>query len=30
MAGHSSAKTAGLYDRRNDNISVGKVERIGI
>lgn len=30
MAGHSSAKTTGLYDRRNDDISVGEVERIGI
>ena len=24
MAGHSNAKTTGLYDRRNDDISVGK------
>jgi integrase/recombinase XerD len=30
MAGHSSAKTIGLYDRRNDDISAGEVERIGI
>jgi integrase/recombinase XerD len=30
MAGHSNAKTTGLYDRRNDDISVGAVERIGI
>jgi site-specific recombinase XerD len=30
MAGHSNAKTTALYDRRNDDISVGKVERIGI
>jgi site-specific recombinase XerD len=30
MAGHSNAKTTGLYDRRNDDISVGDVERIGI
>jgi hypothetical protein len=30
MAGHSNAKTIGLYDRRNDDISVGEVERIGI
>ena len=30
MAGHSSARTTGLYDRRNDDISVGEVERIGI
>jgi integrase/recombinase XerD len=28
MAGHSNAKTTGLYDRRNDD--VGEVERIGI
>jgi site-specific recombinase XerD len=30
MAGHANAKTTGLYDRRNDAISVGEVERIGI
>jgi len=30
MAGHSNAKTTGLYDRRNDNVSVGEVERIAI
>jgi integrase/recombinase XerD len=30
MAGHSNAKTTGLYDQRNDDISVGEVERIGI
>jgi hypothetical protein len=30
MAGHSNAKTTGLYDRRNDEISGGKVERVGI
>ena len=30
MAGHSKAKTTGLYDRRNDDVSVGEVERIGI
>jgi hypothetical protein len=30
MAGHSNAKTTGLYDRRNDDISVGEFERIGI
>jgi len=30
MAGHPNAKTTGLYDRRNDDISVGEVERIGI
>lgn len=28
--GHSNAKTKGLGDRRKDDISVGKVERIGI
>jgi hypothetical protein len=30
MAGHSNAKMTGLYGRRNDDISVGEVERIGI
>jgi len=30
MAGHANAKTTGLYDRRNDDISVGEVETIGI
>jgi len=30
MAGHSNAKTTGLYDRRNDDISIGEVERVGI
>lgn len=30
MAGHSNAKTTGLYDRRNDDISVSEVERVGI
>jgi hypothetical protein len=30
MAGHSNAKTAVLYDRRSDDISVGEVEKIGI
>ena len=30
MAGHSNAKTTGLYDRRNDDISVSEVERAGI
>jgi integrase len=30
LAGHPNAKTTGLYDRRNDDISVGEVERIGI
>jgi hypothetical protein len=26
MARHSNAKTTGLYDRRNDDISMGEVE----
>jgi site-specific recombinase XerD len=30
MAGHSNAKTTGLYDRRSDDISSSEVERIGI
>jgi site-specific recombinase XerD len=30
MAGHSNAKTTGLYDRRGDAISLDEVERIGI
>jgi len=30
MAGHSNAKTTGLYDRRHDDISIGEVEKIGI
>jgi integrase/recombinase XerD len=30
MAGHSNAKITGLYDRRNDDISVREVDRIGI
>jgi integrase/recombinase XerD len=30
MAGHSSARTTGLYDRRNDDISVSEVERVRI
>jgi integrase len=30
MAGHSNARTTGLCDRRNDDVSVGEVERIGI
>ena len=30
MAGHSNTKTTGFYDRRNDDVSVGEVERIGI
>ncbi len=30
MAGHASAKTAGLYDRRNDDVRVSEVEKVGI
>ena len=30
MAGHSNAKTTGLYDRRADDISVSEVEKVGI
>jgi hypothetical protein len=30
MAGHANAKTRGLYDRLNDDINVGEVEKIGI
>jgi site-specific recombinase XerD len=30
MPGHSNAKTTGFYDRRNDDISMGGVGRIGI
>lgn len=30
MAGHESARTTGLYDRRDDDISLDEVERIGI
>jgi integrase/recombinase XerD len=30
MAGHSNAKTTGLYDRRNDDVSLDEVERITI
>lgn len=30
MAGHSNAKTTGLYDRRADDISLDEVEKIGI
>ena len=28
MAGHESARTTGLYDRRNDSVAVDEVERI--
>ena len=30
MAGHSNAKTTGLYDRRSDDINLSEVEKIGI
>jgi hypothetical protein len=30
MTGHVNAKTTGLYERRNDDISVSEVERVGI
>lgn len=30
MAGHSNAKTTGLYDRRTDDVSLSEVEKIGI
>jgi integrase/recombinase XerD len=30
MAGHESARTTGLYDRRSDDVSLDEVERIGI
>jgi len=30
MAAHESARTTGLYDRRNDEISLDEVDRIGI
>jgi integrase/recombinase XerD len=30
MAAHESARTTGLYDRRNDEISLDEVERVGI
>jgi hypothetical protein len=28
MAGHESAGTVGLYDRRNDSVALDEVERI--
>jgi integrase len=30
MAGHESARTTGLYDRRQDEITLDDVERIAI
>ena len=30
MANHESARTTGLYDRRNDEVSLDEVERIVI
>jgi hypothetical protein len=30
MAGHESARTTGLYDRRGDDVSLDEVERIVI
>jgi hypothetical protein len=30
MAGHESAQTTGLYDRRRDEIALDEVGRIGI
>jgi len=30
VAGRSNSKTTGRYDRRNDDISLAEVERIGI
>jgi hypothetical protein len=30
IGGHSTAKTTGLYDRRDDDVSAGEVERDGI
>jgi integrase/recombinase XerD len=30
MAGHESARTAGLYDRRRDEVPLDEVERIVI
>jgi integrase/recombinase XerD len=30
MAGHDSARTTGLYDRRGDQVNIDEVERIGI
>ena len=30
MAAHESARTTGLYDRRDDEVSLDQVEKIGI
>jgi hypothetical protein len=30
MAGHESARTTGLYDRRKEEVSLDEVERIAI
>jgi integrase/recombinase XerD len=30
MAGHSSPRTTGLYDRRSDDVDLSKVAKIGI
>ncbi len=30
MAAHESARTTGLYDQRNDEVSLNEVERIGL
>jgi len=30
MAAHKSSRTTGLYDRRDDEVSLDEVERIGI
>jgi len=30
MAAHESARTTGLYDRRDDDVSLDEIERIGI
>ena len=30
MAGHESARTTGLYDRRNDAVALDEVERVGV
>ena len=28
MAGHESARTTGLYDRRNDSVALDEIERL--